>query len=68
MPKSDCPNCEESVFVKAGFELGQTVRCEDCDSTLEVVGMDPLELDPFAETDEESYDDGFNIFDNEDGD
>lgn len=68
MPKANCPSCSEQVFVRAGFELGDIVTCEDCDSKLEVVGLDPLEIDPYEETDEESYDDGFNIFDNEDGD
>ena len=65
MPKAQCPDCEEKVFVEAGKELGAVVLCEDCDSRLEVVGLDPLELDPYHESDEESYDDGFNIFDNE---
>lgn len=65
MPRAKCPSCEEEVFIKAGFALGDVVECDDCESKLEVVGMDPLEIDPFHEADEDNYDDGFNIFEND---
>jgi len=65
MPSAGCPNCSENVFVEASKNMGDTVLCEECDSKLELVGLDPIELDPQFESDED-YDDGFNIFENED--
>ena len=49
MPVSVCPECTEEVFVDADSEQGDTIACEECGSTLVVVGLDPIELDPKAE-------------------
>ena len=45
MPTSICPECDEEVFVDADSEQGDIVTCEECGSRLEVVGLDPVELD-----------------------
>lgn len=45
MPKANCPECDEEVFVDAECEQGDTVHCEECGVSLEVVGLDPIELD-----------------------
>ncbi|MGI8495750.1 MAG: hypothetical protein ACR2L1_10645 [Pyrinomonadaceae bacterium] len=45
MPSTACPECEEKVFVDAEAEQGDTVTCEECGADLEVVGLDPVELD-----------------------
>ena len=45
MPATACPECEEKVFVDAESEQGDIVTCEECGSELEVVGLDPIELD-----------------------
>ena len=37
------------------MDKGETVHCEECDSTLEVVGLDPIELD-LAQKNEEDDD------------
>ena len=52
-------------FVDAKTDMGETVVCDECEAQLELVGLDPFELDPVAESDSE-YGDGFNIFENED--
>lgn len=52
MPIADCPNCEEPVHVDSP-EVGIAVNCSDCGADLEIVGVDPLEL----EEDESGYDD-----------
>jgi alpha-aminoadipate carrier protein LysW len=49
-----CPDCGEQVAVRSRIRLGQDVVCPNCDAELEVVGMEPLELD-WAYDDE--YDD-----------
>ena len=64
MPSAKCPVCEGRVFVGASTEMGGIVNCDDCESDLELVGLDPFELDPASEPDDE-VGDGFNIFENE---
>lgn len=49
MPATACPECEEKVFVDAESEQGDIVTCEECGSELEVVGLDPVELDLYEE-------------------
>ena len=45
MPTANCPECEEEVYVDADAEQGDTVSCDECGSSLTVVGLDPIELD-----------------------
>jgi alpha-aminoadipate carrier protein LysW len=49
MPATACPECEEKVFVDAESEQGDIVTCEECGADLEVVGLDPVELDLYEE-------------------
>jgi alpha-aminoadipate/glutamate carrier protein LysW len=55
MPSTACPECEEKVYVDAESEQGDIVTCDECGSELEVVGLDPVELDLYEEKDD--YDD-----------
>jgi alpha-aminoadipate/glutamate carrier protein LysW len=45
MPTAVCPECDEEVYVDADSEQGDVVSCDECGSDLEVVGLDPVELD-----------------------
>ena len=45
MPTATCPECEESVHVETDTEKGDTLSCEECGTELQVVGLDPVELD-----------------------
>ncbi len=45
MPTAVCPECDEEVYVDADSEQGDTVTCDECGAVLEVVGLDPIELD-----------------------
>ncbi|MGI8556407.1 MAG: hypothetical protein ACR2LT_08650 [Pyrinomonadaceae bacterium] len=49
MPTTVCPECEEKVFVEAEAEQGDVIVCEECGTDLEVVGLDPVELDIYEE-------------------
>lgn len=49
MPIGTCPECKEDVFVDAETEQGDLVFCDECDADLELVGLDPVELDSFKE-------------------
>ncbi len=57
MPTAVCPECDEEVYVDADSEQGDTVTCDECGAELEVVGLDPIELDLYEGG--EDYDDDF---------
>jgi len=57
MPTSVCPECSEEVYVDADAVQGDVVHCDECGSSLVLVGLDPLELDLQEETDEDVGDD-----------
>lgn len=55
-----CPDCNAEIRFRKSPHLGQLVTCHNCQTSLEVVRRDPLELDwafddPFDE-DEDEYD------------
>ena len=52
MPTTACPECEEKVFVDAEAEQGDILTCEECGADLEIVGLDPVELDVYEEGDD----------------
>ena len=45
VPTGTCPECEADVHVDTDADKGETVDCEECGVQLEVVGLDPVELD-----------------------
>jgi alpha-aminoadipate/glutamate carrier protein LysW len=51
MPTAVCPECDEEVYVDADSEQGDVVSCDECGVELEVVGLDPLELDAYESGD-----------------
>ncbi|MDQ3012134.1 MAG: lysine biosynthesis protein LysW [Acidobacteriota bacterium] len=53
MPLAACPECEAEIHVDEDVDKGETVHCEECDVTLEVVGLDPIELDLVQENKED---------------
>lgn len=62
MPNANCPECDEEVYVDADSEQGDVVSCDECGTDLEIVGLDPIELDihedgddDFKEEDEFEY-------------
>jgi lysine biosynthesis protein LysW len=68
MPTSNCPECSEEVYVDAECEQGDHVKCDECGSSLEVVGLDPLELDLMTDADDDhkSEGDDFDSYDYDD--
>ncbi len=57
MPNVACPECSEDIFVDADTEQGDLVFCDECGADLEVVGLDPVELDIFSDSDYDFEDD-----------
>lgn len=54
MPTGTCPECDADVHVDTDADKGDILSCEECATDLEVVGLDPVELDI---VDEEDLDD-----------
>ena len=55
MPRGPCPECDADVQVDDDMDKGDIVECQDCGSVLEVVGLDPIELDLAMEEEEEDW-------------
>lgn len=66
MPTSNCPECEEEVYVDADSEQGDEVSCDECGASLVVVGLDPIELDLKTDSDDDDYDDDPDDYDEND--
>lgn len=56
MPTSNCPECEEEVYVDADSEQGDVVSCDECGARLVVVGLDPIELDLKGDSEDDDTD------------
>jgi alpha-aminoadipate carrier protein LysW len=55
VPTGSCPECEADVYVDTDADKGDTLACDDCGTELEIVGLDPIELD-IVEDDEDEDD------------
>jgi alpha-aminoadipate carrier protein LysW len=51
-----CPECEADVYVETDADKGDKLACDECGTELEIVGLDPIELDIVEEDDEEEED------------
>jgi len=51
VPTVTCPECDADVHVDTDADKGDIVSCEECGTDLEVVGLDPVELDVVEEDD-----------------
>jgi len=45
VPTGTCPECDADVHVDMDTDKGELVSCEECGTELEIVGLDPVELD-----------------------
>jgi alpha-aminoadipate carrier protein LysW len=55
MPRGTCPECDAEVQVDEDMDKGDVVECDDCGTMLEVVGLDPIELDVATEEEEDDW-------------
>jgi lysine biosynthesis protein LysW len=60
---ADCPECDAIVRFTKMPKMGYIVACSECDTKLEVIDIDPLELDWAIEMDEDFDDDDDDDFD-----
>ena len=56
MPTGTCPECDADVHVDTDADKGDVVSCDECGTDLEVVGLDPVELDIVEEDYDEDED------------
>ena len=56
VPTGTCPECEADVHVDTDADKGDIVSCEECGTDLEIVGLDPVELDIVEDDDEDDED------------
>jgi alpha-aminoadipate/glutamate carrier protein LysW len=57
VPVGTCPECDADVHVDTDADKGDSVACDECGTELEVVGLDPVELDIAEEDLDEDKDD-----------
>jgi alpha-aminoadipate carrier protein LysW len=57
VPTGTCPECEADVHVDTDADKGDMVSCEECGTDLEIVGLDPVELDIVEDDEDEDEDD-----------
>jgi alpha-aminoadipate carrier protein LysW len=57
VPIGTCPECDADVHVDTDTDKGELVSCEECGTDLEVVGLDPVELDIVEQVDLDDDDD-----------
>jgi alpha-aminoadipate/glutamate carrier protein LysW len=58
VPLATCPECEAEIHVDEDVDKGEIINCEECEARLEVVGLDPIEMD-FAPEDEGEEEDDY---------
>jgi alpha-aminoadipate carrier protein LysW len=56
VPTGTCPECDADVHVDTDADKGDLLSCEECGTGLEVVGLDPVELDIVEEDYDEDED------------
>jgi alpha-aminoadipate carrier protein LysW len=52
----ECPLCGISIKIEDNLGMGQIIECSACRAQLEVVWLDPLELDVLDEIDDDEED------------
>ncbi len=62
MPTTACPECSEDVYVDAESEQGDIISCDECGVDLEIVGLDPIELDIYTEDDSDDFEDEEEVY------
>jgi alpha-aminoadipate carrier protein LysW len=58
MASAYCPDCDGRIVLNPTPKVGKRLTCPHCDADLEVIDVDPLELDwAYEEPDEDWGDD-----------
>jgi alpha-aminoadipate carrier protein LysW len=61
-----CPECEFEIDVdEYDVDRGDTLECDNCGVTLEIIGLNPIEFEVASEDDEEDDEDDDDLGDDE---
>jgi lysine biosynthesis protein LysW len=53
-----CPDCDATIAFSTRMKLGKSIECPECGVVLEVISLNPLEVDYALEDDDwEEYED-----------
>ena len=64
MEVTNCLSCEAEIRLRKPAKIGMLVTCAECGAELEVVWLDPLELDwPFIDDWEEDEEEEMSLYD-----
>lgn len=59
MAKAYCPNCDAAV-IKDNPRVGAMITCRECETELEIISINPFEVDfPFDYGDEDEWDESW---------
>lgn len=53
MKRTSCPECDADIEIADNVVMGEIVPCEECGVELEIMSVDPLELEPAPEIEED---------------
>ena len=53
MPNTTCPECDAEITIPAGAMENELIACAECGAELEIISLDPLELDLAPEVEED---------------
>jgi lysine biosynthesis protein LysW len=42
---TQCPECDSTIVLSTKMKLGEHIECPECGEMLEVISLNPLELD-----------------------
>jgi len=57
MQKAGCPQCQKDVAMGSHPIIRKVVRCDGCGAELEIMWLDPIELDcPLIDDDSDEFD------------
>jgi lysine biosynthesis protein LysW len=54
--KADCPSCDYKINFGGQARMGQRLTCPSCRVELEVIWLDPVELDFIYDDEDEDFD------------
>ncbi|HOC20724.1 MAG: hypothetical protein GYA30_09965 [Chloroflexi bacterium] len=57
MASAVCPSCGETIKVTGQVKIGRYITCPICDEMLEIIDVNPIELDWAFYDDEDNEDD-----------
>jgi alpha-aminoadipate carrier protein LysW len=57
MATAICPSCDKAVNLSGDPEIGQRITCPSCQTELEVIDVEPVELDWAYDYDDDWDDD-----------